>query len=92
MAAGIPVAGGVIGAVEPDRRTTVADFKEATTVIGSNGYVYIYVKANGVIAASQTDVAVTTAGLATDGSGAYVNTAAFALNEFGWVRTAALVV
>jgi hypothetical protein len=82
----------MIGALDPDRRTTVPDFNPATTAIGANGYVYIYVKANGAIAASQTDVAVTTAGLATDGSGAYVNTLAFALNEYGWVRAAALVV
>lgn len=92
MAAGVPVSSGIIGALDPDRRTTTPDFKECTTAIGNNGMVWVYVKANGTIAASQTDVAVTTAGLATDGSGAYVNTTAFALNEYGWVRAAALVV
>lgn len=48
--------------------------------------VAIYVKDSGSgIAASQTDVAVTQAGAASDGTGAFTCTAAFAANEYGWV-------
>ncbi len=46
----------------------------------------VYVQANGAIAASQTDIAVTSAGQASDGLGSYENSAvAFADNEYGWV-------
>ena len=83
-------AGGVLGAVDPDRRTTSPEFALMTTVVGANGYGYVYVQANGAIAASQTDIAVTTAGQASDGAGAYVGTTAFVDNEYGWVHGAGL--
>ena len=45
-----------------------------------------YVQANGAIAASQTDILVSTAGQASDGTGTWENSAtAFADNEYGWV-------
>ena len=45
-----------------------------------------YVQANGAIAASQTDITVSSAGQASDGSGTWSNSAiAFADNEYGWV-------
>lgn len=77
----------VAGPVGADfaERTTDARFTLMTSVIGSDGYRYYYVQANGAIAASQTDVSVTTAGQASDGSGSFANTTAFADNEYGWV-------
>lgn len=71
-------------------RTTSPDFALMTSVIGSDGYRYYYVQANGAIAASQSDVSVTTAGQASDGSGSFANTTAFADNEYGWVYNDAL--
>ena len=44
-----------------------------------------YVQANGAIAASQSDITVSTAGQASDGLGTWSNTVAFADNEYGWV-------
>ncbi len=45
-----------------------------------------YVQASGAIAASQTDITVSTAGQASDGLGTWENSAtAFADNEYGWV-------
>lgn len=78
---------GTVG-VDEARRTTDAEFALMTTVMGSDGYGYVYVQADGAIAASQSDVTVTVAtGQASDGLGTYVNTTAFADNEYGWVRT-----
>lgn len=73
-----------------DKRTAddSPEFDVGTTVIGSDGYMYVYVHANGAIAASQTDVTVNASTFeASDGSGAYVNTTAFADNEYGWCRS-----
>lgn len=81
--------GGVLGAIDADRRTTSPEYDVNTRVIGGDGFVYRYVQASGTIAASQTDISVDSAGQATDGLGAFVGTTAFADNEYGWVRTAA---
>ena len=78
--------GGTVGAINPDSRTTTQEFELSTTAIGDDGYPYVYVQANGAIAASQTDIAVTSAGQASDGGGTYVGTTAFVDNEYGWVR------
>ena len=75
---------GVLGAKE-DRRTTDAEFALGTTAWGTNGDQFCYVQANGAIAASQTDVAVTAAGQASDGLGDWECTTAFVDNEYGWV-------
>lgn len=83
--------GGVIGAGDEGRRTTDQEFALGTTIIGDDGYAWVYVQANGAIAASQTDVSVNSSFQASDGLGAYVNTTAFADNEYGWVRDAAFV-
>jgi len=94
---GVATAEGRIGAVDPDARKLInsdggtdgypaPDFELNTQQIGVDGFTYRYVQANGAIAASQTDVAVTAAGQASDGLGTYVNTLAFADNEYGWVR------
>lgn len=62
-----------------------------TSVIGSDGYLYTYVQANGAIAASQTDISVTAAGQASDGGGTYVGPAtAIADNQYFWARSAAV--
>lgn len=69
------------------KRSTTAEFPAGTKVFlaGDGMSVGIYVQANGTIAASQTDVAVTQAGQASDGTGAFICTTAFADNEWGWV-------
>ena len=88
---------GRIGALDPDSRVLInsdggvdgrpaPDFALNTQVKGVDGFMYRYVQANGAIPASQTDIAVDAAGQASDGLGTYVNTTAFADNEFGWVR------
>lgn len=47
---------------------------------------FIYVQANGAIAASQSDITVSAVGQASDGSGTFSNSAvAFADNDYGWV-------
>ena len=89
--ANVATAEGRIGAVNPDSRTTSPEFALNTQQIGVDGFVYRYVQANGVIAASQTDVAVSAAGQASDGAGTYVNTLAFADNEYGWVRNVVIL-
>lgn len=98
MSSNIASSSGVIGAVSPDARSLTADFDLNTQVVGSqagdgtqDGYVWRYVQANGAIVASQTDVAVTAAGQASDGLGTYVNTVAFADNEYGWVRNVTIL-
>lgn len=73
-----------------DERTTDAKYALMTSAIGNDGYRYYYCQANGAIAASQTDVSLTTAGQASDGSGSFANTTAFADNEYGWVYNDAL--
>lgn len=82
--------GGVLGAGDEGRRTTTQEFELGTTILGDDGYLWLYVQANGAIAASQTDVAVDANFQASDGLGAYVNTTAFADNEYGWVRGATI--
>lgn len=78
---------GLCGA-DLDDVTTDQEFQLMTSGIGDDGYRYYYVQANGAIAASQTDVSLTAAGQASDGSGTFVNTTAFADNEYGWIRSA----
>lgn len=75
-----------------DERTADAKFALGTTTQGSDGYDYVYVQANGAIAASQTDITVSGAFQASDGgAGTYVSSAvAFADNEYGWVRSPVL--
>jgi len=75
---------GLIGA-NFDRRTTAQEFDLMTKVNGNDGYTYYYCQANGAIAASQTDVTLSTAGQASDGAGSFACTTAFADNEYGWV-------
>ncbi|MEE8289793.1 MAG: hypothetical protein V3R25_10315 [Nitrosomonadaceae bacterium] len=79
---------GLVGFDEADR-TTDASFLVNTTTVDEAGFVWTFVQANGAIAASQTDIAITTAGQASDGAGTHVNTTAFLDNEYGWVRSAA---
>lgn len=99
---GIATAEGRIGAVDDASRIlldadggsdgyTQPSFELNTQQIGVDGFTYRYVQANGAIAASQTDVAVDAAGQASDGLGAYVNTLAFADDEYGWVRNATIL-
>lgn len=83
----IPTAAGTIGAVDDDRRTETAEFALGTTLIGNDGFAYVYVQANGAIAADQIDVSVNSAFQASDGLGTYQNSAAFADNEFGFVKS-----
>ena len=98
----IATAEGRIGAIDPDARKLInsdggtdgypsPDFELNTQQIGTDGFTYRYVQANGAIAASQTDVAVTAAGQASDGLGAYVCTTAFVDNEYGWVRNVVIL-
>lgn len=68
---------------------TVQRHDLGTTVTGADGFVYVYVQAGGAIAASQTDISVTDAFQATDGSGTFVGPAvAVANDEFLWVHAA----
>ncbi len=86
----MPYATSGCAGVDIDQRSADAspEFSVGTTVFGSDGYAYVYVHANGAIAASQTDVTVNVSTFeASDGAGAYVNTIAFADNEYGWVRS-----
>lgn len=72
--------------VDVDKRDTTPEFQIGTTCWGANGDQYMYVQANGAIAASQTDITVSAAGQASDGLGSWENSAtAFADNEYGWV-------
>lgn len=71
---------------ESDRSTT-AKLPLGFTMIGADGFVYVYVQANGAIAANQTDIAMTAAFQASDGAGVLANTTAFADNEYGFIRT-----
>lgn len=75
---------GLIGA-NFGRRTTEQEYDLMTKVTGNDGFDYYYCQANGAIAANQVDVALTTAGQASDGSGSLACTTAFADNEYGWV-------
>ncbi len=91
---------GRIGAIDTEGRTLIisdggdsspqAPFELNTQQKGSDGFMWRFVQASGAIAASQTDIAVDAAGQATDGGGAYVNTLAFADNEYGWIRNAVI--
>ena len=94
---GLATAEGRIGGVEPDARKLInsdggvdgfphADFAVNTQQKGSDGFMHRYVQADGAIPASQVDSSVDAAGTLTAGGGTYVNTLAFADNEFGWVR------
>ena len=72
-----------------DARDTVPQYAIGTMIQVNGMQKAAYVQANGVIAASQTDITVSTAGQASDGSGTWINSAvAFADNEYGWVRVA----
>ncbi len=80
---------GIMG-VDMDARAVTPQFPLGTGAFGVNDagapLKMRYVQANGAIAASQTDITVSTAGQASDGSGTWSNTAtAFADNEYGWV-------
>lgn len=94
----LATAEGRIGAIDPDIRQLVdsdggtegkphPDFALNTQQIGSDGFMYRFVQAAGAILASQVDIGVDAAGQAVDGTGVYVNTIAFADNEYGWVRS-----
>lgn len=68
-------------------------FDLGTTQLANDGHIYTYVQANGAIAASQTDIAVTSAFQASDGAGTNVGPAvAVADNEYFWVHNATLAV
>lgn len=75
--------------IDFDKRDTTPEFAIGTQIrlVGTaDQELAVYVQANGAIAASQTDIAVTAAGQASDGLGSYENSAvAFADNEYGWV-------
>jgi hypothetical protein len=73
-----------IAGVDFDARPTTPGF-----ALGSmcfiNGGKAVYVQANGAIAATQSDILVSTAHQASDGTGSWSNTVAFNDNEYGWV-------
>ena len=75
--------------VDFDKRDADAspEFEVGTTIFCSAGDLAQYVHAAGAIAASQTDIAVTAVGEASDGLGTWECSAvAFLDNEHGWVR------
>lgn len=75
-----------IAGFDVDVRDTTPVHPIGATIWLNNGDQAMYVQANGSIAASQTDIAVTAAGQASDGLGSWENSAtAFADNEYGWV-------
>ena len=73
----LATAEGRIGAIDPDSRLLtdadggtygkLPDFALNTQQIGSDGFMYRFVQANGAIPASQVDIAVDAAGQASDG-------------------------
>lgn len=80
---------GLMG-VDMDARDVTPQFPIGTGAFGVNDagapLKMRYVQANGAIAASQSDITVSVAGQASDGSGTWSNSAvAFADNEYGWV-------
>lgn len=79
--------GGVIGVGSIGRRSRTPDAKLGTTIIGSDGYAWVYVRAMGSIVADQVDVNVTASFIASDGGGTYINTSAFEDDDYGWVRS-----
>jgi hypothetical protein len=77
---------GMLG-VDFDERTTTPTHTVGTVVWCNLGDFAMYVQDSGSgIAASQTDIAVDAAGDASDGSGTWENSVAFAADEYGWVR------
>ena len=72
---------------DADARPTTEDFELGTTFVGDDAHVWTFVQANGAIAATQTDIAMTIAFQASDGAGLLANTIAFVDNEYGWIRT-----
>lgn len=81
------VTGSAVGSGDVNRRSTLPDFKLGTTVALTDGYAWVYIQAMGSIPASQVDVNVTGAFIASDSGGTYVNTAAFEDEEYGWIRS-----
>ena len=70
--------------VDFDARPTTPEFAIGS-MVWINGGKAVYVQANGAIAATQSDILVSTAHQASDGTGTWSNTVAFADNEYGWV-------
>ena len=79
----------LIGAIDKNRVTATQEFGLGTCVIGSDNVIYTYVTAGGAIAASQTDITVSTAFSATDGSGTNTGpNVAVASGQYFWAGNA----
>jgi hypothetical protein len=78
---------GLVGA-NTDRRTPHQEYKLGTPLIGDDNNTYVYVRASAAIAGA-TATSVTGAFAASAGAGNYTTGAAFAANEYGWVRKTA---
>jgi len=73
--------------IDFDARDTTPQFAVGMQVLLNALDRAAYVQAGGAIAGSQTDILVSAAGSATDGTGTWENSAvAFNTNEYGWVR------
>lgn len=81
---------GKVGA-DLEKRSTTPEFKLGTTVLASDNRGYVYVQANGAIAAAAT-AAVDSSFQATSGAGGYTADTAFADNEYGFIRKTAVAV
>lgn len=78
---------GLVGA-NTDRRTQAKEFALGTPLIGNDNNSYVYVQASAAIGAATVCV-VTGAFAASAGAGNYTTGAAFAINDYGWVRKTA---
>jgi len=74
-----------------EKRTTAPEHALGTTVLADSNKGYVYVQANGAIAAAAA-AAVDASFNATSGAGNYTADTAFAANEYGFIRKTAVAV
>jgi hypothetical protein len=69
-----------------DRRTTVQEFPLGTPALDTGNRTWVYVQSDVTVNAAQAPVVSAGFHLTAATAGAYTADAAFAINEFGWVR------
>ena len=86
------ISGNVVGVdfdavITPTNLNTPQRFELGTAVLGTDGGTYQYVQAGGAIAASQSDISVSSSFIATDGSGSATGPAtAITTGQQFWVK------
>jgi hypothetical protein len=73
-------------------RTLTPEFKLGTVVIGDENTAWIYVVADAAVAAAVAVASVSPTFHLTAAGGTFTADTAFAINEYGWVRKALLVI